>query len=87
MVGRCQLKSSLYLGFEDNVGFHTWNMSSATWVIYSLEGQLVSPGGIRLEPSMNNVVEYSIVIEILRNVISHDIRYLQVILDSQLVVC
>jgi ribonuclease HI len=63
----------------------TWLPS--TWVIYSPEGQLVSSGGICLGPSTNNVVEYSIIIEILRDTISHGVRSLEVHLDSQLVVC
>jgi ribonuclease HI len=61
-------------------GFHSW-------VIYSPEGQLVSSGGVRLEPSTNNVVEYSTIIELLRDTISHGVQYLEVLLDSQLVVC
>ena len=62
-------KSSVYLGFANGTSRHTQNMVSATWVIYSLEGQLVSSGGICLEPSMNNVAEYIIVIKILRDAI------------------
>jgi hypothetical protein len=62
-------------------------MASTAWVIYSPEGQLVSSGGIRLEPSMNNVVEYNVVIELLRDTISHGVQYLEVLLESQLVIC
>jgi ribonuclease HI len=47
----------------------------------------VSSGGICLGPSTNNVAEYSVVIEILRDAISHGIHFLEVLLDSQLVVC
>jgi ribonuclease HI len=47
----------------------------------------VSSGGVHMEPSMNNVVEYSVVIEILRNTISHGVQSLEVRLESQLVVC
>jgi ribonuclease HI len=36
---------------------------------------------------MNNVAEYSVVIEILRDAILHGIHSLEVRLDSQLVVC
>ena len=46
----------------------------------------MSSGGVCLGPSMNNVAEYRIVIEILCDTISHGIRYLEVRLDSQLVV-
>jgi hypothetical protein len=36
---------------------------------------------------MNNVVEYSIIIELLHDAISHGVRSLEVLLDSQLVIC
>jgi hypothetical protein len=36
---------------------------------------------------MNNVDEYSVVIELLHVTISHGVQYLEVRLDSQLVVC
>jgi ribonuclease HI len=81
------MESSVYLGFVDGASHHMWNMASVAWVIYSPEGQLVSSGGVRLEPSMNNVAEYSVIIELLRDAISHGVRSLEVLLDSQLVVC
>jgi ribonuclease HI len=80
-------KSLIYLGFTVDASFHTWNMDSVAWVIYSLKGQLVSSSGVHFEPSTNNVVEYSIVIELLCDVISHGVRSLEVHLDSQLVIC
>jgi ribonuclease HI len=79
--------SSIYLGFADGSSRHTQNLVSATWVVYSLEGLLVSSGGVCLGPSMNNVVEYSIIIEILHDAISHGIHSLEVRLESQLVLC
>jgi hypothetical protein len=36
---------------------------------------------------MNNVAKYSIIIELLCDAISHGVQYLEVHLDSQLVVC
>ena len=39
-----------------------------------------------LRPSSNNVVEYSAIIELLRDAISHGVLSLEVRLDSQLVV-
>jgi len=81
------MESLFYLGFADGASHHTWNLASATWVVYSLEGQLVSSGGVCLGPSTNNVVEYSVIIDILRDVISHGVRNLEVLLDSKLVVC
>jgi len=66
-------ESSVYIGFTYSASHHTQNLSSTAWVVYSPEGQLVSSGGICLGPLMNNVAEYSIVIEILCNDISHGI--------------
>ena len=48
--------------------------------------QVLSSGGVCLRPSSNNVVEYSVVIELLRDAISHGVLSLEVRLDSQLVV-
>jgi len=81
------MKSSVYLVFVDGASFHTQKLSYIAWVIYSPEGQLVSSGGVFLGPSMNNVVEYSIFIELLRNAISHSILSLEFHLGTQLVVC
>jgi ribonuclease HI len=81
------MKSSVYLGFTDGANHQTWNLASTAWVIYSPEVLLVSSRGVCLGPSTNNVAEYSVVIEILHNAISHDICSLEVHLDSQLVVC
>ena len=49
-------------------------------------GQVLSLGGICLQPSSNNVAEYSVVIELLRDAISHGVLSLKVRLYSQLVV-
>jgi len=77
----------VYLGFIDGASHHTWNFTSASWVVYSPEGLLVSSSGVCLEPSINNVVKYSNVIELLCDSILHGILSLEVHLDSQLVVC
>jgi hypothetical protein len=45
----------VFLGFIYSDIFHTHNMDSIAWVIYSPGGQLVSLGGVFLGPSMNNV--------------------------------
>jgi ribonuclease HI len=79
-------KSFIYLGFANEANRHTWNLASIAWVVYSPEGLLVCSGGVCLAPSTNNVVEYSVVIELLRDAISHGTRSLEVCLDSQLVV-
>jgi ribonuclease HI len=80
-------ESSVYLGFADGANRHTQNLASTAWVVYSPEGMLVSSGGVCLGPSMNNVAEYSIIIELLCDAILHGIHSLEVRLDSQLVVC
>ena len=80
-------ESSVYLGFADGTSRHTRNLASDAWVVYSPKGLLVSSGGVCLGPSTNNVAEYSVVIELLHDAISHGIRSLEVHLDSQLVVC
>ena len=43
-------------------------------------------GGACLGPATNNVVEYNVVIELLRDDIVHGITFLEVRIDSQLVV-
>ena len=60
--------------------------ASAAWVIYTPMGQVLSSGGVCLRPSSNNVAEYSVVIELLQDAISHGILSLEVRLDSELVV-
>ena len=81
------LKESLiYVGFTDGASRHTQNSASTAWVIYTLTGQVSSSGGVCLRPSSNNVVEYSVMIELLGDAISHGIHSLKVHLVSQLVV-
>jgi len=65
--------SSVYLGFAEGAIRHTRNLDSSAWVVYSPEGLLVFLGGVFLGPSMNNASEYSIVIELLHDDISHGI--------------
>ena len=55
-------------------------------MIYTPTGQVLSSGGICLWPCLNNVAEYSAIIELLRDAISHGVLSLEVCLDSQLVV-
>ena len=78
--------SLVYVGFIDGASRHTQNSASVAWVIYTPTGQVLSSGGICLQPSSNNVAEYSVVIELLWDAISHGVLSLEVHLDSQLVV-
>jgi hypothetical protein len=81
------MESLVYLGFADEAICYTRNLAYATWFVYSPEGLLVPSAGICLGPSTNNVAKYSIVIDLLRDAISHGILSLEVCLDPQLVVC
>jgi ribonuclease HI len=78
--------SSVFIGFTDGTSHHTQNLASTAWVIYSPMGQLIASGGACLGPSTNNVVEYSVVVELLHDAIVHGIQSLEVCLDAQLVV-
>ena len=74
-------RSSVYVGFVDGASRHTQNSASAAWVIYTPTGQVLSSGGVCLWPSLNNDVEYSVVIELLCDAISHGIHSLEVHID------
>ena len=80
------MEYSTYIGFADGASHHTQHSASIVWVIYTPIGQVLSSGGVCLWPSSNNVVEYSVVIELLRDAILHGILSLEVRLDSELVV-
>ena len=80
------MESSVYIGFADGATHHTQHSASTAWVIYTPTSQVLSSGGVCLRPSLNNVAEYSAIIELLRDAISHNVLSLKVHLDSQLVV-
>ena len=80
------MESSNFIGFVDGVNHHTQHSASAAWVIYTPMGHVLSLGGVCLWPCSNNVTEYSVVIELLREAILHGILSLEVCLDSELVV-
>ena len=75
-------KSVIYTGFADGANRHTLNLASVTWVIYEPSGQLLSSGSTCLGPSTNNITEYSAIIELLLDAISHGIQHMVVHLDS-----
>ena len=58
-------ESSVYVGFTDGAIHHTQNSALTAWVTYTPTGHVLSSGGVCLWPSLNNVVEYSVVIELL----------------------
>jgi ribonuclease HI len=78
--------SEVFIGYADGASRHTRRLASAAWVIFTPQGQLLSSGGICLGDTTNNVVEYSAVIELLRDALSFGISHLWVYLDAQLVV-
>ena len=84
----CQMlrESFIYIGFTNGASHHTQHSASAAWVIYTPMGHVLSSGGVCLWSSSNNVAEYSVVIELLRDAISHGVLPLEVRLDSELVV-
>ena len=79
-------ESEVFIGYADGASRHTWRLASAAWVIFTPQGQLLSSRGICLGDTTNNVVEYSAVIELLRDALSLGISHLWVYLDAQLVV-
>ena len=80
------VESSIYIGFIDGASHHTQHSASTAWVIYTPMGQVLSSGGICLRPCSNNVAEYSAIINLLRDAISHGVLSLEVRLDLELVV-
>jgi ribonuclease HI len=58
------MSSSHYIGFADGACRSTQNLSSAAWVLYDPNGELINLQGICLGRTTNNIVEYSAVIEL-----------------------
>jgi ribonuclease HI len=80
-------ESSLpYIDFVDGASRSTQNLASTAWEIYAPTNELVSLRGVCLDRATNNIAKYSIVIELLIDVISLGIHHLVVRLDSELVV-
>ena len=75
-----------FVGYVDGASRNTQNLSSAVWAIFAPNVELVSLQGICIGRSMNNIVEYSALIELLSNAISFGINRIIIRLDSQLVV-
>jgi len=81
-----QMFVALYVDFVDGAYHSTRNLSFVGWVIYDPHGDLVDLQGVCLGCTMNNVAEYSAVIELLTEDVALNIRTLIVNLDSHLVV-
>jgi ribonuclease HI len=69
-------ESEVFIGFVDGTSRHTQSIVSTTWVIFTPQGQLLSSGGIYLGDTTNNVTEYSSVLDLLRDALSHGISHL-----------
>ena len=76
----------VYFGFVDGASRHTRNLASTAWVIYYPTGQLMMSRGVCIGPTLNNMAEYTAVINLLSEAISYEIDSLVVYLDSQLIV-
>lgn len=62
-----------YVGYADDSSHSTWNISSTALAIYSSNGKLVYLWGICIDLSSNNIIEYSAMINLLSDAISHGI--------------
>ena len=74
------------VGYANGASRSSRNLSSAAWAIFYPSGELVSFRGVCIGRSTNNIAEYSALIELLSDAITHGIRRLIVRLDSQLVI-
>ena len=63
-----------YVIFADDASCSTRNLSSTAWVIYDPASELINLQGICLGWTKNSVAKYSVVIELLTEAISLDIR-------------
>lgn len=75
-----------FVGYLDDASRSTHHLASSTWAIYTSGDDLFASSGIFLGQATNNIVEYSVVIELLTEAISMNIRHLIVRLYSQLAV-
>ena len=80
------LTPSFFIRYGDGAIRSTRNLASSTWALYNSDGELFASSGICLGQVTNNIVEYSVVVELLTKAISLNIQHLIVRLDSQLVV-
>ena len=64
-----------FVGYADGASRSTLNLSSVAWDIFAPSGDLMSFRGICIGQSTNNIVEYSVLIELLFHTISHGIRH------------
>ena len=85
LIGSClfvQMSITPYVSFMDGASHSTRNLSSLAWVIYDPSGELIELQGICLGWTTKNVIEYSVVLELLTKAINISICALLVNLDS-----
>ena len=75
-----------FVGYADGASRSSRNLSSAAWAIFNPSGKLVSFRGVCIGQLANNIAEYSALIELLFDAITHGICRLVIRLDSQLVI-
>ena len=73
------MESSVYIGLANVSSRHTQISASTAWVIYTPTSQVLSSGGVCLQPSSKNVAKYSVIIELLHDAISHGVSPLRYI--------
>jgi hypothetical protein len=65
-----------HIGFAGGASHSTQNLASATWAVYTPTNELISLQGVCLGRATNNIAKYSVVIELLIDVIFLDICHL-----------
>ena len=85
LLWQMSMETSIYIGFKYGASCHTQHSASAGWEIYTPMDQVLSSGGVCLWPFSNNVAEYSAIIELLWDAISHGVLSLEVRLDLELI--
>ena len=71
-----------FYGFTDGAFHHTLNLALGAWVFYSLAEDLVNSRMVCIGPTTNNILEYEVVIDLLTEAASQDVRDLLVLMDS-----
>jgi hypothetical protein len=69
-------ESKVFFWFVDDASQHTRRLASATWVIFTPQGQFISSRGICLGDDTNNVAKYNTMIELLHDSLWHGISHL-----------
>ena len=63
-----------FVGYADGVSHSLQNLSSAAWAIFNPNRKLVTFRGVCIGRSTNNIVEYTVLIELLSDATTRGIR-------------